>query len=65
MTDAQLTHLSVLTALNKMMQGGHFSICTLDDAVKATPLGPDYGYLFWLNTKGKKWPNAPKTAFGV
>src|SRR5678816_1944048 len=23
-------------------------------------VGPDYGYLFWLNTEGKAWPSAPK-----
>jgi len=41
LTDAQLTHLSVRTAINKMMQGGHFSICTLDDAVKALGTVPE------------------------
>ena len=25
--------------------------------------GPDYGYLWWLNTEGDTWPDAPKTAF--
>lgn len=28
-------------------------------------LGPDYGYLWWLNTKGKQWPNAPATSFAA
>lgn len=41
MNDAQLTHLSVLTALNKMMTGSHFSICTVDDAIKALNVVPD------------------------
>ena len=26
-------------------------------------VGPDYGYLWWLNTEGRAWPDAPKTAF--
>jgi CubicO group peptidase (beta-lactamase class C family) len=25
--------------------------------------GPDYGFLFWLNTQGKHWPGVPPTAF--
>ena len=37
----------------------------LNDSAQPSPLGPDYGYLWWLNTKGKKWPNAPKTAFAA
>ena len=27
------------------------------------PVGPDYGYLWWLNTEGTTWPDAPKTAY--
>jgi len=41
MNDDQLTHLSVLTALNRMMRGSHFSICTVDDAAKALGATPD------------------------
>lgn len=41
MTDNQLAYLSVLTSLNKMMAGGHFSICTLDEAVKTLGAMPD------------------------
>ena len=26
-------------------------------------VGPDYGYLWWLNTDGEAWPDAPRTAF--
>jgi CubicO group peptidase (beta-lactamase class C family) len=26
-------------------------------------VGPDYGYLWWLNTDGQAWPDAPRTAF--
>jgi len=28
-------------------------------------VGPDYGYLWWLNTEGKAWPSAPKTSFAA
>ncbi len=27
--------------------------------------GPDYGYLWWLNTKGKNFPGLPATAYGA
>lgn len=40
-TDAQLAHLSVLTSLNKMMRSGHFSICTVDAAIKVLGTVPD------------------------
>jgi CubicO group peptidase (beta-lactamase class C family) len=29
------------------------------------PNSPDYGYLWWLNTKGKNYPGLPPTAFGA
>ncbi len=29
------------------------------------PLGPDYGYLWWLNTQRKAWPDAPATSFAA
>src|SRR5262245_28435977 len=39
------------------------------DYVKAatTPSahGPDYGYLWWLNTQGKNYPGLPPTAYGA
>ena len=41
MNDQQLAHLSVLTALNRMMRGTHFSICTVDAAIKALQTMPD------------------------
>lgn len=41
MTDRQLAHLSVLTALNKMMTGDFFSICAVDAAVAALGTIPD------------------------
>ena len=37
----------------------------LTDAVKASALGPDYGYCWWLNTKQKKWPNLPANSFAA
>jgi len=27
--------------------------------------GPDYGYLWWLNTQGKNYPDLPATAYGA
>ncbi|HEY2932077.1 MAG TPA: serine hydrolase [Acidobacteriota bacterium] len=29
------------------------------------PVGPDYGYLWWLNTKRRAWPDAPASAFAA
>ncbi|MBC3539639.1 serine hydrolase domain-containing protein [Rufibacter sediminis] len=29
------------------------------------PHGPDYGYLWWLNTQKKQWPNAPASSFAA
>ncbi|MBC7923029.1 MAG: serine hydrolase [Ferruginibacter sp.] len=29
------------------------------------PVGPDYGYLWWLNTERKAWPSAPATSFAA
>lgn len=34
-------------------------------AVTPSAHGPDYGYLFWLNTQGKNYPGLPPTAFGA
>ena len=41
MTDQQLSYLSVLTALNKMMAGKYFDICTVDTAAQALGTIPD------------------------
>lgn len=30
---------------------------------RGSTVGPDYGYLWWLNTDGEAWPDAPTTAF--
>lgn len=29
------------------------------------PVGLDYGYLWWLNTEGKAWPDAPTTSYAA
>ncbi|GAB3829774.1 serine hydrolase [Pontibacter rugosus] len=29
------------------------------------PVGPDYGYLWWLNTGGEAWPDAPTTSYAA
>jgi CubicO group peptidase (beta-lactamase class C family) len=29
------------------------------------PLGPDYGFLWWLNTQKKQWPSAPSSSFAA
>ena len=34
-------------------------------AVSPSAHGPDYGYLWWLNTQGKNYPGLPSTAFGA
>jgi CubicO group peptidase (beta-lactamase class C family) len=34
-------------------------------AVSASAHGPDYGYLWWLNTQGKNYPGLPTTVFGA
>lgn len=41
MNDQQLSHLAVLSALNKMMRSTHFNICTVDAAVQALHTVPD------------------------
>ena len=56
-----------LLVLNKGRWNGKqlISESFLRDSAQPSPLGPDYGYLWWLNTQGKKWPHAPKTAFAA
>lgn len=34
-------------------------------AVSPSQHGPDYGYLWWLNTQGKNYPGLPATAYGA
>jgi CubicO group peptidase (beta-lactamase class C family) len=37
----------------------------LQDATTPSAHGPDYGYLWWLNTQQKQWPHAPKSSFAA
>ncbi len=37
----------------------------IKDATTPSEHGPDYGYLWWLNTKQKQWPSGPKTSFAA
>ena len=37
----------------------------LHDAVQPSAHGPDYGYLWWLNTRKKEWPSAPASSFAA
>jgi CubicO group peptidase (beta-lactamase class C family) len=37
----------------------------LRDAVSPSEHGPDYGYLWWLNTKRKQWPSGPASSFAA
>jgi CubicO group peptidase (beta-lactamase class C family) len=34
-------------------------------ATTPAKLGPDYGFLWWLNTKQRQWPSAPRAAFAA
>jgi len=47
---------------------GNKQIVSADWVKQATtrgPVGPDYGYLWWLNTQQKAWPDAPATSFAA
>jgi CubicO group peptidase (beta-lactamase class C family) len=37
----------------------------LKDATTPSEHGPDYGYLWWLNTKQKEWPSGPASSFAA
>lgn len=37
----------------------------LKDAVTPSEHGPDYGYLWWLNTRKKQWPSGPAASFAA
>jgi CubicO group peptidase (beta-lactamase class C family) len=37
----------------------------LRDAVTPSAHGPDYGYLWWLNTRQRQWPSAPASSFAA
>lgn len=35
------------------------------EATTPSAHGPDYGYLWWLNTQRKQWPSAPESSFAA
>ena len=37
----------------------------ISGALHAVAHGPDYGFLWWLDTKGKNWPGLPANCFGA
>jgi CubicO group peptidase (beta-lactamase class C family) len=37
----------------------------IKQATTRGPVGPDYGYLWWLNTERKAWPDAPASSFAA
>jgi len=37
----------------------------VSQATTPAAIGPDYGYLWWLNTRRKEWPSAPATSFAA
>ena len=37
----------------------------IKDATTPSAHGPDYGYLWWLNTRQKQWPSGPATSFAA
>jgi CubicO group peptidase (beta-lactamase class C family) len=37
----------------------------LKEATTPSAHGPDYGYLWWLNTKQKQWPSGPASSFAA
>jgi CubicO group peptidase (beta-lactamase class C family) len=56
-----------LLALNKGQWNGKQLVSPqwFRDAVTPSAHGPDYGYLWWLNTQQKQWPSAPATSFAA
>jgi CubicO group peptidase (beta-lactamase class C family) len=37
----------------------------IKEATTPSAHGPDYGYLWWLNTKRKQWPSGPASSFAA
>lgn len=37
----------------------------IKEATTPSAHGPDYGYLWWLNTKQKQWPSGPASSFAA
>jgi CubicO group peptidase (beta-lactamase class C family) len=41
------------------------SAAWIKEATTPSEHGPDYGYLWWLNTKQRQWPSGPKSSFAA
>jgi CubicO group peptidase (beta-lactamase class C family) len=56
-----------LLALNRGNWNGRqvVSAAWFRDATTPSAHGPDYGYLWWLNTQRKQWPSAPASSFAA
>ncbi len=56
-----------LLALNRGNWGGRQIVSEkwFRDAVTPSEHGPDYGYLWWLNTQRKQWPSAPASSYAA
>jgi CubicO group peptidase (beta-lactamase class C family) len=57
-----------LLALNKGRWGDRQIVSSkwFDEALTPSGVGnTDYGYLWWLNTKGLEWPAAPRSSFAA
>jgi CubicO group peptidase (beta-lactamase class C family) len=37
----------------------------MKDATTPSAHGPDYGYLWWLNTRQEQWPDGPRSSFAA
>jgi CubicO group peptidase (beta-lactamase class C family) len=37
----------------------------IEEATTPSAHGPDYGYLWWLNTKQQQWPSGPRSSFAA
>ena len=56
-----------LLILNKGTWDGNQIISAqwIHDATTPSASGPDYGYLWWLNTKQQQWPSGPASSFAA
>ena len=57
-----------LLALNKGQWDGRQIVSAkwFEDAVTPSGIGgTDYGYLWWLNTRGRQWPSGPKSSYAA
>ena len=56
-----------LLILNKGSWNGRQLVSAqwIRDATTPSAHGPDYGYLWWLNTRQKQWPSGPASSFAA